>query len=340
MAAVVPNIHKKLQVLSLSSQGASGGLAYIWDPHQILLLGNGGNQGVIYMIVHYVPLNKIMLILNIYAPLQVEAKRSQWKIIENIVAAHSGLPIIIGGDFNTVLFSHEKQGGNPILDASVANMMDFIQRMHLVDIQPHNGLMTWSNRRVGVSIMGTLIASSNLVGGLKALSISSSSFFNRDKSIIVRQRLAVSFPLKIPLIIESAHKKGAGSTKNGRDSIGKRLGVKIFGDQAAKAGSIIIRQRGTKFHPGNNVGLGRDYTIFSLIDGLVKFEKYGPDKKKVSVYPCEAQPENPNSRRVKRREFFRLKREKLKAKKAGISFPGLALASAESQEPAVENAVC
>lgn len=190
--------------------------------------------------------------------------------------------------------------------------------------------------------MGTLIANSNLVGALKGLSLSSSSssFFNGDSSIIVKKSLSFPYKLKTPLIIEYAHKKGAGSTKNGRDSIGKRLGVKIYGDQAAKAGSIIIRQRGTKFHPGNNVGLGRDYTIFSLIDGLVKFEKYGPDKKKVSVYPCVVQPENPNSRKVKRREYYRLRREQQKARKMRISSPVLALASAESKEPAVENEIC
>lgn len=130
------------------------------------------------------------------------------------------------------------------------------------------------------------------------------------------------------LTIEAAHKKGAGSTKNGRDSNPKMLGVKIYGDQPAQPGAIIIRQRGTKFHPGKNVGLGRDYTIYSLIDGLVKFEKYGPDKKKVSVYPIlEEKVENPNSRRVKRREAFREKREKKKAfqlskvfSEAGIQF--------------------
>ena len=70
-----------------------------------------------------------------------------------------------------------------------------------------------------------------------------------------------------------AHKKGAGSTDNGRDSKSKRLGVKLFGGQAARAGNIIIRQRGTKFHPGSNVGLGRDFTIYALVDGTVNFSK-------------------------------------------------------------------
>lgn len=82
-----------------------------------------------------------------------------------------------------------------------------------------------------------------------------------------------------------AHKKGQGSTSNGRDSIGKRLGVKRFGGQVVKAGEILVRQRGTKFHPGTNVGLGSDYTLFSKVAGQVKFERLNRSKKKVSVYP-------------------------------------------------------
>ncbi len=81
-----------------------------------------------------------------------------------------------------------------------------------------------------------------------------------------------------------AHKKAGGSSRNGRDSESKRLGVKRYGGQFVKAGEVIIRQRGTKFHPGLNVGLGRDYTIFSKIDGIVKFE-YKQGKRVVSVYP-------------------------------------------------------
>jgi large subunit ribosomal protein L27 len=81
-----------------------------------------------------------------------------------------------------------------------------------------------------------------------------------------------------------AHKKGQGSTANGRDSIGKRLGVKRYGGEVVSAGSIIVRQRGTKFYPGQNVGLGGDYTIFAKIDGVVRFERKGRDKKLVSVY--------------------------------------------------------
>jgi large subunit ribosomal protein L27 len=82
-----------------------------------------------------------------------------------------------------------------------------------------------------------------------------------------------------------AHKKGMGSTKNGRDSNAQRRGVKRFGGELVKAGNIIVRQVGTKFHPGSNVGLGSDYTIFSLIDGIVKFERKDKTRKKVSVYP-------------------------------------------------------
>lgn len=82
-----------------------------------------------------------------------------------------------------------------------------------------------------------------------------------------------------------AHKKGGGSSRNGRDSPGQRLGVKRYGGQAVRAGTIIVRQRGTKFKPGNNVGLGKDYTIFATIDGFVKFENTAYGRKKVSVYP-------------------------------------------------------
>lgn len=82
-----------------------------------------------------------------------------------------------------------------------------------------------------------------------------------------------------------AHKKGGGSTKNGRDSHGQRRGVKKFGGEFVTAGNIIVRQCGTKFHPGKNVGLGKDFTIFSLIDGQVKFERKDKTKLKVSVYP-------------------------------------------------------
>ncbi|KAG6602682.1 50S ribosomal protein L27, chloroplastic, partial [Cucurbita argyrosperma subsp. argyrosperma] len=182
----------------------------------------------------------------------------------------------------------------------------------------------------------------NLVGAFRGLSLvssSSSSFFKGDfGSIQPPPNLSVSFPNRFPLTIESAHKKGAGSTKNGRDSKGQRLGVKIFGDQVAKPGSIIVRQRGTKFHAGKNVGLGKDHTIFSLIDGLVKFEKYGPDKKKVSVYPREVQPENPNSYRARKREYFRLQRERKKARKEGVVAQAqLILASTDAPET---NPIC
>jgi len=81
-----------------------------------------------------------------------------------------------------------------------------------------------------------------------------------------------------------AHKKGGGSSRNGRDSQGQRLGVKLFDGQLAKAGSIIMRQRGTRIFPGRNVGLGRDHTLFALIDGKVKFEWAAKNRKRASVY--------------------------------------------------------
>jgi large subunit ribosomal protein L27 len=81
-----------------------------------------------------------------------------------------------------------------------------------------------------------------------------------------------------------AHKKGTGSTRNGRDSNAQRLGVKRYGGQQVTAGSILVRQRGTTFHPGNNVGVGKDYTLFALIDGTVTFERKGKSGKKISVY--------------------------------------------------------
>ncbi len=86
-----------------------------------------------------------------------------------------------------------------------------------------------------------------------------------------------------------AHKKGVGSSKNGRDSNAQYRGIKAYGGEQVSAGSIIVRQCGTKFHPGTNVGMGRDYTIFALIDGYVAFERVGRSRKKISVY--EARPE-------------------------------------------------
>ena len=83
-----------------------------------------------------------------------------------------------------------------------------------------------------------------------------------------------------------AHKKGAGSSRNGRESESKRLGVKLFGGQKAKAGNILVRQRGTKHHPGDNVGIGKDHTLFALVDGEVVFHKNKDDKSFVSVKPA------------------------------------------------------
>jgi large subunit ribosomal protein L27 len=86
-----------------------------------------------------------------------------------------------------------------------------------------------------------------------------------------------------------AHKKGAGSSRNGRESESKRLGVKVFGGQVAKAGNIIVRQRGTKHHPGKNVGLGKDHTLFALADGVVQFKKGRANRSFVSVEPITAE---------------------------------------------------
>ena len=84
-----------------------------------------------------------------------------------------------------------------------------------------------------------------------------------------------------------AHKKGVGSSRNGRDSNAQRLGVKRYGGQHVLAGNILVRQRGTKFHPGQNVGRGRDDTLFALIDGVVRFEQRGRTRKLISVYPAD-----------------------------------------------------
>ncbi len=85
-----------------------------------------------------------------------------------------------------------------------------------------------------------------------------------------------------------AHKKGVGSSKNGRESHSKRLGVKIFGGETCKAGNIIVRQRGTEFHPGNNMGMGKDHTLFALVDGTVSFKVTKEDRRYVSIIPVEA----------------------------------------------------
>nr|ACN37040.1 unknown [Zea mays] len=174
-----------------------------------------------------------------------------------------------------------------------------------------------------------------LAGAFKGLSLApttTTSSFPRCDRASLSVGGAAGVPVPVParrLTIQMAHKKGAGSTKNGRDSKGQRLGVKIYGDQLAKPGAIIIRQRGTRVYPGNNVGMGKDHTLFSLIDGLVKFEKYGPDKKKVSVYPYEKEPENPNSYRARKREYFRMRRERKKARAEGAAEPQLVLAAVD-----------
>lgn len=85
-----------------------------------------------------------------------------------------------------------------------------------------------------------------------------------------------------------AHKKAGGSSRNGRDSAGQRLGVKRYGGQMVKAGNILVRQIGTKFHAGDHVGIGRDFTLFAKADGLVRFERFGKDRTKVSIVPIAA----------------------------------------------------
>lgn len=86
-----------------------------------------------------------------------------------------------------------------------------------------------------------------------------------------------------------AHKKAGGSSRNGRDSAGQRRGIKRYGGEFVRAGNILVRQLGTKFHPGKNVGMGRDYTIFAMIDGVVAFEYLDKMRQKISVYPIPAQ---------------------------------------------------
>lgn len=85
-----------------------------------------------------------------------------------------------------------------------------------------------------------------------------------------------------------AHKKGQGSSRNGRDSQGQRRGVKVYGGEVARAGNILVRQVGTRVHPGQNVGQGRDFTLFAKIDGIVKYERFGKDRRRVSVHPPAA----------------------------------------------------
>jgi len=85
-----------------------------------------------------------------------------------------------------------------------------------------------------------------------------------------------------------AHKKGQGSSRNGRDSPGQRRGVKVYAGQAARAGNILVRQLGTRIHPGTNVGMGRDYTLFAKTDGIVRYERVGKDRTRVCIYPPAA----------------------------------------------------
>ena len=84
-----------------------------------------------------------------------------------------------------------------------------------------------------------------------------------------------------------AHKKAGGSSRNGRDSQGQRRGVKVFGGETVRAGNILVRQLGTRIHPGNNVGMGRDYTLFALIDGVVRYERKDKERKRVTILPAQ-----------------------------------------------------
>ncbi len=110
-----------------------------------------------------------------------------------------------------------------------------------------------------------------------------------DKVLLVDKdgNITVGAPTVEGAKVVWAHKKGVGSSKNGRESQSKRLGVKIFGGEACKAGNIIVRQRGTEFHPGNNIGMGKDHTLFALVDGTVQFKVGKEDRRSVSVIPAE-----------------------------------------------------
>ncbi len=136
-----------------------------------------------------------------------------------------------------------------------------------------------------------------------------------------------------------AHKKGAGSSRNGRESHSKRLGIKIFGGQAALAGNIIVRQRGTKHHPDKNVGIGRDHTLFALVDGNVVFKKKRDDKSYVSVLPIEDQVQMAAPAAVKKAAAVKkevVKAEKAPAKKAVVKKAVPAEPATEAPAPSEE----
>ncbi|KAK1599236.1 hypothetical protein QYE76_018890 [Lolium multiflorum] len=186
-----------------------------------------------------------------------------------------------------------------------------------------------------------------LVGAFKGLSLSSSSSFLRgDRAALSGNSVGMGVGVAtLPargLTIQMAHKKGAGSTKNGGTPGPAPRGQDLrrparqarrhHHPPAAPSSKcrLSFSVRGFwKVYPGNNVGMGKDHTLFALIDGLVKFEKYGPDRKKVSVYPYEKQPENPNSYRARKRENFRLQRERKKARAERTYEPQLVLAAAD-----------
>jgi len=156
-----------------------------------------------------------------------------------------------------------------------------------------------------VAVTASSLSAKSAVAGLSS-ALSSVSLSRRSRSA----KAGLTVPLQQRergLVIECAHKKGSGSTKNGRDSNSKRLGCKVYGDQPAKAGSIIIRQRGSKIRAGDNVGCGKDYTLYSTVAGTVKFHiKLG--KKYVSVVPEDedavASEPAPGSRKARKRAMY------------------------------------
>ncbi|KAK9820523.1 hypothetical protein WJX72_011280 [[Myrmecia] bisecta] len=145
-----------------------------------------------------------------------------------------------------------------------------------------------------------------LTTSFAGLSLGSSTFQCGRK---LQQRATLRVAAPVPQTIEAAHKKGAGSTKNGRDSNAQRRGVKVYGGQPVKAGGIIIRQLGTKVHPGVGVGCGKDFTLYALQSGIVVFKKSKYDDK-VSVIPFEdyekpeGQKRKPDGRRAKKRKLY------------------------------------
>lgn len=148
-----------------------------------------------------------------------------------------------------------------------------------------------------------------LTSTFAGLSLHSSRCSLRGTRVAGPAPLRLVAPVAAPLTIEAAHKKGAGSTKNGRDSVSKRRGVKVYGGQAIKAGGIIVRQLGNKFHAGQGVGCGKDFTLFALTEGIVVFKKT-KYRKMITIVPVEeyvvpeGQRVQEGSRKMRRREQY------------------------------------